>query len=448
MAGQPGFFDRDDRYAALSAAGDPLERLLAVVDFELLRGEFDAALDRSDRARGGRPAYDAVLMFKVLVLQTVHTLSDDHTEYQIRDRLSFMRFCGLAFEDRVPDAKTIWLFREQLTRAGAIGRLFQRFDAVLRDAGCLAMGGQIVDATIIQARRPRLSRDEKATVKGGAVREGWSKAKRAQMDTDGRWTFKRGRQRAAERSAAPARTQSGLVIPVFGYKNHLGIDRRHGFIRSFLVTDAASHHGRQLGKLLDPHNTASSVWADTAYRSAANTTLLARRGWCRSSSEPSRTASRCGRTWPTATPAGRGCGSRSSTWSLPRSAGSGSSSARSAWPGPPPAWGSPTWSPTCAAWSGSPRARHRPDSRRRRLGNDRTDLPMPSAAPPTPRTSTQRHRPRFFEMRSSGSGPGKLRSCRVDQIERMTVMKRFAGLDDLAVDDRDLCGRRAGPRRL
>ena len=119
MPGQLGLFDRDERYASLSAAGDPLERLAQVVDFELFRGELDAALERSDRAKGGRPPYDAVLMFKVLILQTLYTLSDDQTEYQIRDRLSFMRFVGLALEDRVPDAKTIWLFREQLTRAGA-----------------------------------------------------------------------------------------------------------------------------------------------------------------------------------------------------------------------------------------------------------------------------------------------------------------------------------------
>ena len=276
MAGQPGLFDRDERYAALSAAGDPLERLGAVVDFELFRDELDAALERADRTKGGRPPYDAVLMFKVLVLQTLYTLSDDQTEYQIRDRLSFMRFLGLALEDRVPDAKTIWLFREQLTRAGAIGRLFARFDTVLREAGYLAMGGQIVDENITQAHRPRLTRDEKTTVKGGGVPADWSQAKRAQMDTDGRWTLKRGRKRLGRERHE--RAHSEIVIPVFGYKNHLGIDRRHGFIRNFVVTDAAAHDGRQLGRLLDPRNTASPVWADTAYRSAANLSLLARRG--------------------------------------------------------------------------------------------------------------------------------------------------------------------------
>jgi IS5 family transposase len=278
MAGQPGFFDLAERYAALSAAGDPLGRLASVVDFELFRAALDAALARSDRTKGGRPPYDAVLMFKVLVLQTLYTLSDDQAEYQLKDRLSFMRFVGLALEDRVPDAKTIWLFREQLTRAGAMGRLFARFDVALRDAGYLAMGGQIVDATVVEARRPRLTKDEKATIRRGGVPAGWAKAKRAQMDMDGRWTIKRGRKRSAGQSGSHERTQTELAIPVFGYKNHLGIDRRHGFIRRFVVTDAASHDGRQLGRLLDPKNTASSVWADTAYRSAANVALLARRG--------------------------------------------------------------------------------------------------------------------------------------------------------------------------
>jgi IS5 family transposase len=190
-------FDLDERYAALSSAGDPLERLALVVDFELFRPQLEGALARSDRARGGRPPYDAVMMFKVLVLQTLYTLSDDQTEYQLKDRLSFMRFVGLALADRVPDAKTIWLFREQLTKAGAIERLFARFDAVLRDAGYLAMSGQIVDASVVPARRPRLTRGEKDTVRGGGVPAGWAPAKRAQMDTDGRWTLKRGRKRAA-----------------------------------------------------------------------------------------------------------------------------------------------------------------------------------------------------------------------------------------------------------
>src|SRR5579864_6311687 len=139
MAGQPGFFDGEERLKALSAAGDPLERLALVVDFEVFRDALEVALSRSDRSKGGRPPYDPVLMFRVLVLQTLYTLSDDQTEYQLRDRLSFMRFVGLGLHDAVPDAKTIWLFREQLVRAGAFDRLFGRFDAALKERGYLAM---------------------------------------------------------------------------------------------------------------------------------------------------------------------------------------------------------------------------------------------------------------------------------------------------------------------
>ena len=118
MTHSPGFFDLDDRFAALSAAGDPLERLAAVVDLEMFRPALVTALNRSDRAKGGRPPMDAVLMFKVLVLQSLYGLADEQTEFQIRDRLSFMRFLGLDLHGRVPDARTIWLFRETLTRAG------------------------------------------------------------------------------------------------------------------------------------------------------------------------------------------------------------------------------------------------------------------------------------------------------------------------------------------
>ena len=278
MAGQPGFFDLEERYRALSAAGDALERLARAVDFELFRRELEAALDRSDRSKGGRPPYDAVLMFKVLVLQTLYTLSDDQTEYQLRDRFSFMRFVGLALHEPVPDAKTIWLFREQLTRAGAIERLFRRFDAALRDTGLLAMGGQILDATVVQARPARLTGEEKAAVREGKTPVGWSPARRAQIDRDARWTLKRGRKHPPREDGRSRRQQVEIAVPVFGYKNHVGIDRQHGLIRTWAVTHAATHDGGQLERLLDASNTASPVWADTAYRSAANLAALAKRG--------------------------------------------------------------------------------------------------------------------------------------------------------------------------
>lgn len=278
MAQQPGFFDVDERYAALSKAGDPLERLREVVDFELFRKPLERALRRSERRQGGRPPYDPVLMFKVLVLQTLYNLSDDQVEFQIRDRLSFMRFLGLGLQDRVPDAKTVWLFREQLTRAKVIDKLFNRFDRHLRDHGYLAMGGQIVDASVVAAPRQRNSADEKAAIKDGQSRkEIWpgQPNKAAQKDVEGRWTLKRGR---IQRDADGNPKGSPIAVPVYGYKNHVGTDRRHGLIRTWTVSDAAAHDGRFLAELVDRDNTASPVWADTAYRSAQNEALLARQG--------------------------------------------------------------------------------------------------------------------------------------------------------------------------
>jgi IS5 family transposase len=218
-----------------------------------------------------------------------------------------MRFIGLALHEPVPDARTIWLYREQLRRAGSLKRLFARFDRVLRERGYLAMGGQIVDATIIEARRPRLTEAEKETIKGGGVPAEWTPARRAQIDRDGRWTLKRGKKR--HRPAAgndQNRAASEIVIPAFGYKNHVGIDRTHGFVRRFTVTHAAAADGRELGRLLDGDNLASSVWADTAYRSQANLRLLDRRGLVPEFQAGSRAASRCPPTSAGATPLGAG----------------------------------------------------------------------------------------------------------------------------------------------
>jgi len=276
MAGQRGFFDLDERYRALSKSGDPLERLVSVVDFEIFRADLDAALTRSDRSRGGRPPMDAVMMFKVLVLQSLYGLADEQTEFQVRDRLSFMRFLGLDLHGRVPDARTIWLFREHLTKVKAVDALFARFDAHLKEQGYLAMGGQMIDASIIEAPRQRNTDAEKDDLKVGRIPEDWAAkpAKLRQKDRDGRWTLKRGR-----RKRRPDGTlMMEIATPAYGYKSHIGADRRYRFIRKWTVTDAARYDGRELGGLLDRSNTASSVWADTAYRSAKNEKRIAKAG--------------------------------------------------------------------------------------------------------------------------------------------------------------------------
>lgn len=275
MARQPGFWDVEDRLRQLSARGDPLEKLSATVDFELFRPDLKAALGPRDVSKGGRPAFDVVLKFRMLVLQALHGLSLDQTEYLVRDRLSWMRFCRLGPGDAVPDANTLWDFREMLIAAGTLDALFARLDRAITEAGYLPMSGQIIDATLVAAPRQRNTDGEKAAIKAGKhAREIWPEkpAKARQKDVDARWTVKFSKAKPAE-DGTP---RIDIAIPTFGYKSHISMDRRHGIIRRQKVTDAAAHDGARLREgLIDETNTASDVWADSAYRSAENERYLA-----------------------------------------------------------------------------------------------------------------------------------------------------------------------------
>ena len=249
--GQPGFWDVRDRLRELSAQGDPLEKLAATVDFEIFRAELAAALGARDRAKGGRPAFDAVLKFRMLVLQAMHGLSLAQTEYLVADRLSWMRFCGLGPGDAVPDANTLWDFREALIAAGALEALFTRLDAAITAAGYLPMAGQIVDATLVAAPRQRNTEAEKARIKAGEkAAEIWpdKPARARQKDTDARWTVKFSKAKPA----ADGKPQIDIAIPTYGYKSHISIDRRHGVIRRGKTTDAAAHDGVRLREGLSP----------------------------------------------------------------------------------------------------------------------------------------------------------------------------------------------------
>ena len=157
----PGLFDLSDHLARLSATGDPLEALERHVDFEAFRTVLMEALGYGVRAKGGRPPYDPVTMFKVLVL------SDERMEFLIRDRLSWLRFLRFQIGEPTPDQKTIWLFREKLTQSGAFKSLFAAFEEQLCERGYKPTGGQIVDATLVSAPRQRMKKEEKERARAG-----------------------------------------------------------------------------------------------------------------------------------------------------------------------------------------------------------------------------------------------------------------------------------------
>ena len=172
--GQMSFFDVENRYAALDATHDPLVKINAVVPWEALRSRLENVWRKPPdkrKSNAGCKPWDAIVMFKAILLCALYNLSDDQVEYQMRDRLPFVRFLGLALEDKVPDAKTVWLYREQLSKAGLIEALFEDFDGYLKSQGYRAMGGQIIDASIVAVPIQRNRRDENKQIKRGEMPE-------------------------------------------------------------------------------------------------------------------------------------------------------------------------------------------------------------------------------------------------------------------------------------
>lgn len=249
-----GLFSAEERLTELEALGDPLRKLLRHVDFEFFREQLEQVLYSGEPGlKGGRPPFDPVLMFKVLVLQRLYNLSDDAVEYQIKDRLTFMRFLGLDYAGRVPDAKTVWHFREQLQRHGLVKLLFEQLTGDLEQRGIIAKHGQIVDATFVAAPRQRNSRGDNETIKAGGVPAGWQENPHRweQKDVDARWA-KKGDETH------------------YGYKNHVLCDSQSKLITEYGVTNAAVHDSVALGGLLAGGNAdGQKLYADSAYRSEA-----------------------------------------------------------------------------------------------------------------------------------------------------------------------------------
>ena len=203
--GQFGFFDADKRLAAISAKGDPLEMIDRVVPFESFRAEIEAAVLTpvdEKKSSAGRKPIDVIVMFRMLVLQSLYNLSDEQVEYQVRDRMSFTRFLRLGIEDGIPDGTTLWLFRERLAKARLIERLFERFGQHLEAKGYIARGGQMVDATIVPVPNQRNSREENEAVKAGKTPRNGRKTPRK----TGRKTRMRAGPRSTVRVSTATRT--------------------------------------------------------------------------------------------------------------------------------------------------------------------------------------------------------------------------------------------------
>ena len=252
----PGFFDVDLRVQWLLSKGNSLSRLDALIDWESFRPSLEAAFSTPAKGPGGPRANDPLKMFKALLVQRFYNLSDEQTEYQINDRLSFQQFIGWTLADKIPDANTFWDFREALVQAGVFEKLFALFDEQLRTCGLLAQPGKLVDASFVDVPRQRNTREENATIKEGKTPAEWEKqpAKLEQKDVDARWTKKN-------------------TEVHYGYKNHVKADAQSKLIEKYAVTDASVHDSQQLAPLVV--STDGAVYADSAYRSAEAEATLA-----------------------------------------------------------------------------------------------------------------------------------------------------------------------------
>ena len=246
---QKGFFDEDERLRKLSELGDSLEKLNEHIEWEEFRGKLTKALKKEAQGPGGRPPYDYVMMLKILILQKVYNISDDAAEYQINDRLSFQRFIGIQLNDKVPDAKTIWHFKEELKEAQVLEKILDMFTEKLEKKGVVTYSGSIVDAAFVEVPRQRNSREENKEIKEGKIPAKWQTKKNghklAQKDTDARWATKN-KQRH------------------YGYKDHIKIDKKSKIITKYRVTDASIHDSQELKNLIDGKKD-KRLYGDSAY---------------------------------------------------------------------------------------------------------------------------------------------------------------------------------------
>lgn len=256
---QRGMFDEQDRLKKLSMQKDPLDALQKHINFEFFRKDLENYFQQGkDYSKGGRPSFDYVMMFKILLLQRYYNLSDDAMEFALLDRLSFMRFLGLTLSDKIPDAKTIWNFRKELAQGDMVKKLFKKLDNQLSRDGIIIKTGKMIDASIVQTPVQRNTREENNELKQGNIPDDWkdNPHKLRQKDTDAKWVTHNGED-------------------YFGYKDHVKADTKTKLITDYEITSAEVHDSQMLDSLTNEKQDAYQfMYADSAYRSKANQDLL------------------------------------------------------------------------------------------------------------------------------------------------------------------------------
>jgi len=258
--GNKGLFDEEFTMERLSAIGNPLEAITTVIDFELFRELLERKLlNTNKKNNAGAKPYDVVMLFKILILQRYYGLGDSQVEYQILDRTSFKTFLGLETGDKVPDEKTVWSFRERVTKTGLVEELFEQFTSFLEEQELIFNEGQLIDASFTVAPRQGNTREENKKIKNGEGDDLWNDKpnKKKHKDIDARWTKKNGET-------------------FYGYKNHAKVDTKSKFIKTYKITDASVHDSQVLDDLLDEKDKDQDLHADSAYTGKDQDEIIAK----------------------------------------------------------------------------------------------------------------------------------------------------------------------------
>jgi len=256
---QKRLFGVETQLEKLTKMGDQLLVMRDEIDWEMFRSAIEKAIRKSNYAKGGRPPWDVVLMYKIVILQQWYNLADENTEYQINDRLTFQRFLGIECGDKVPDKNTIWDFKQALVDANIDRKLFELFNETLKQKGIITHEGSIIDASFVTVNKRHTTKKDDESLKEddlphdlldkcaqrlekGEIKD--IKNVLRQIDKDARWTKKNDES-------------------FFGYKDHVKCDKKSKIITDFSVTDAAVHDSQELIDLVD--NDDKSVDLDAGY---------------------------------------------------------------------------------------------------------------------------------------------------------------------------------------
>ncbi|GHT45228.1 hypothetical protein FACS189454_04360 [Planctomycetales bacterium] len=259
---QPSFISAETNTEKLYQLNSFLKRLAGDVDWEAFRPLLSVL--RKAQPKGGRPPFDVVLMFKIIVLKSQYNLSDEMTEFFTRDRKTFQDFPDITLYQTIPDAKTIWLFAEQMKNAGLEEVLFDKFLETLESKGIHPQGGTLVDGTFVEVPRPHNTKSENAQLKKGEIPEDFKSNphRLAQKECDGNW--------AKKGSAA-----------FFGYKDHPWVDAFWKLMWGYAVTPAAVHDSVPCLDVIPakPSPGCEGAYGDSAYSGKEIAEELLKRGY-------------------------------------------------------------------------------------------------------------------------------------------------------------------------